>query len=145
MGGHYKTYDPDQLFLLPPSLREWLPESHLACFVSDVVDELDLGEIEKTYSTCLQGPSGYHPAMMVKILFYAYCTGVPSSRKIEKENYEDVAFRILVAGHHPDHDTIADFRRTISQPSRASSSRSSFSARRPNLSSSAMSPSMGRI
>jgi len=112
VSGHYKTYDPDQLFLLPPSLKEWLPESHLAYFVSDVVDELDLGEIEKTYSTRLQGQPPYHPALMVKLLFYAYCMGIPSSRKIEKETYEDIAFRILAAGYHPDHDTIADFRKT---------------------------------
>lgn len=112
MSGQYKTYDPDQLFLLPPSLKEWLPYGHLAYFVSDVVDELDLGEIEKTYSTRLQGQPPYHPALMVKLLFYAYCMGIPSSRKIEKETYEDIAFRILAAGHHPDHDTIADFRKT---------------------------------
>ena len=112
MSGTYKTYDPDQLFLLPPSLKEWLPEGHLAYFVSDVVDELDLGEIEKTYSTKLQGQPPYHPAMLVKLLFYAYCVGMPSSRKIEKETYEDIAFRILAAGYHPDHDTIADFRKT---------------------------------
>ncbi len=112
MSGQYKTYDPDQLFLLPPSLKEWLPESHLAYFVSDVVNELDLSEIEKTYSTRLQGQPPYHPAMMVKLLFYAYCMGIPSSRKIEKETYEHIAFRILAAGHHPDHDTIADFRKS---------------------------------
>jgi transposase len=111
VSGHYKTYDPDQLFLLPPSLKEWLPEGHLAYFVSDVVDELDLGEIEKTYSAKLQGQPPYHPAMLVKLLFYAYCMGIPSSRKIEKETYEDIAFRILAAGYHPDHDTIADFRK----------------------------------
>ena len=111
MSVHYKTYDPDQLFLLPPSLKEWLPESHLAYFVSEVVDELDLSDIEKTYSTRLQGQPPYHPAMMVKLLFYAYCMGTPSSRKIEKGTYEDIAFRIFAAGHHPDHDTIADFRK----------------------------------
>jgi transposase len=76
-----------------------------------MVDELDLSDIEKTYSTRLQGQPPYHPAMMVKLLFYAYCMGIPSSRKIEKETYEDIAFRILAAGHHPDHDTIADFRK----------------------------------
>ena len=108
---NYKTYDPDQLFLLPPSLKEWLPENHLAYFVSEVVNELDLGDIEQTYSTRLQGQPAYHPAMMVKLLFYAYCMGIPSSRKIETKTYEDIAFRILAAGHHPDHDTIADFRK----------------------------------
>lgn len=112
MSGNYKTYDPDQLFLLPPSLKEWLPEGHLAYFVSDVVNELDLDDIEKTYSTRLQGQPPYHPVMLVKLLFYAYCTGIPSSRKIENKTYEDIAFRILAAGYHPDHDTIADFRKT---------------------------------
>ncbi len=111
MSGHYKAYDPDQLFLLPPSLREWLPESHLAYFVSDVVSEIDISEIERTYSTRLQGQPAYHPAMMVKMLFYAYCMGIPSSRKIEEATHHDVAFRVLAAGHHPDHDTIADFRK----------------------------------
>ena len=112
MSGTYKTYDPDQLFLLPPSLKEWLPEGHLAYFISDVVDELDLSAIEKTYSAKPQGQPPYHPALLVKLLFYAYCMGIPSSRKIEKETYEDIAFRILAAGYHPDHDTIADFRKT---------------------------------
>lgn len=113
MSGHYKTYDPDQLFLLPPSLREWLPEGHIAYFISDVVDELNLTEIEieKAYSSRLPGQPPYHPAMMVKLLFYAYCLGIPSSRKIEQETYENVAFRILAAGHHPDHDTVADFKK----------------------------------
>jgi transposase len=111
VSGHYKTYDPDQPFLLPPSLKEWLPEGHLAYFVSDVVDELDLDDIEKTYSTKLQGQPPYHPALMVKLLFYACCMGIPSSRKIERGTYEDIAFRILAAGYHPDHDTIADFRK----------------------------------
>jgi len=112
VSGTYKTYDPDQLFLLPPSLKEWLPEGHLAYFISDVVDELDLSAIEKTYSAKPQGQPPYHPALLVKLLFYAYCMGIPSSRKIEKETYEDIAFRILAAGYHPDHDTIADFRKT---------------------------------
>ena len=68
--------------------------------------------LRQTYSTRLQGQPPYHPAMMVKLLFYAYCMGIPSSRKIERETYEDIAFRILAAGYHPDHDTIADFRKT---------------------------------
>jgi transposase len=76
-----------------------------------VVDELNLTEIENKYSNRLQGQPPYHPAMMIKLLFYAYCVRIPSSRKIEKETREDVAFRILAAGHHPDHDTIAEFRK----------------------------------
>jgi transposase len=111
MSTTYKPYEPDQPFLLPPSLKEWLPQNHLAYFISDVVDELDLRAIEGAYSTGLRGQPPYHPVMMVKLLFYAYCMGVPSSRKIERKTFEDIAFRILAAGHHPDHDTLASFRR----------------------------------
>jgi transposase/signal recognition particle subunit SEC65 len=108
----FKPYDQDQPFLLPPSLREWLPGNHLAYFISDVVDELSLDGIMKAYSNNDRGQPPYHPAMMVKVLFYAYCVGMPSSRKIEQKTYEDIALRFLSAGHHPDHDTIASFRRT---------------------------------
>lgn len=108
----FKPYDQDQLFLLPPSLREWLPENHLAHFISDVVDEISLGMIMEAYSGDGRGQPPYHPAMMVKVLLYAYCMGTPSSRKIEKKTHEDVAFRFLAAGHHPDHDTISSFRST---------------------------------
>lgn len=106
----FKPYAPDQMLLLPPSLREWLPEDHLAYFVSDVVDELDLSEVERAYESDRRGQPPYHPRMMTKLLMYAYCVGVPSSRKIETRTYEDVAFRVLAAGSHPDHDTIATFR-----------------------------------
>jgi transposase len=108
----FKPYDLDQPFLLPPSLKEWLPENHLAYFISDVVDELTLGEILEVYSNTNRGQPPYHPAMMAKLLLYAYCMGIPSSRKIEQKTHEDIAFRILAAGHHPDHDTIASFRKT---------------------------------
>jgi len=110
MGKSYKPYDLDQTFLLPPSLREWLPSNHLVYFVADVVSALDLSIIESVYGSDERGQPPYHPAMMVALLFYAYCTGSPSSRKIEKKTYEDIAFRILAAGHHPDHDTISSFR-----------------------------------
>ena len=80
----FKPYAPDQMLLLPPSLRDWLPEDHLAYFVSDVVDELDLSEIEHAYETDRRGQPAYHPRMMTKLLVYAYCVGVPSSRKIEE-------------------------------------------------------------
>lgn len=112
MGMTFKCYDQDQLFLLPPSLREWLPGNHLAHFISDVVDELDMKEFIKTYSNSYRGQPPYHPAMMLKVLLYAYCTGTPSSRKIERKTYEDIAFRFLAASDHPDHDTIATFRKT---------------------------------
>jgi transposase len=108
----FKSYDQDQLFLLPPSLREWLPGNHLAHFISDVVDELDMQEIEKVYNNTDRGQPPYHPVMMVKLLLYAYCVGIPSSRKIEQKTYDDIAFRFLAASHHPDHDTIAVFRKT---------------------------------
>jgi len=108
----FKPYDQDQLFLLPPSLREWLPENHLAHFISDVVDEISLDMIMEAYSGDSRGQPPYHPAMMVKVLLYAYCTGTASSRKIEKRTHEDVAFRFLAAGHHPDHDTVSSFRST---------------------------------
>ena len=112
MSKSYKAYDLDQTFLLPPSLREWLPGNHLAYFVADVVSALDLAKIEDRYGRDERGQPPYHPAMMVALLFYAYCTGIPSSRKIERKTYEDIAFRVLAAGHHPDHDTISSFRHT---------------------------------
>jgi transposase len=110
-GMTFRCYDQNQLFLLPPSLREWLPGNHLAHFISDVVDELDMKEFIKTYSNSDRGQPPYHPAMMLKVLLYAYCTGTPSSRKIEQKTYEDIAFRFLAASDHPDHDTIATFRK----------------------------------
>ena len=112
MNQRYKPYDPDQQFLLPPSLREWLPEDHLAYFVSDTVDELNLSAITQAYERAdPRGQPPYHPRMMVKLLVYGYCVGVASSRKIEQRTHEDMAFRVLVAGQHPDHDTIAAFRK----------------------------------
>jgi transposase len=108
----FKPYEPDQLFLLPPALRDWLPEGHLALFISDVVDTLDLEPIFNVYEQGDgRGQPPYHPAMMVKLLIYAYCMGKPSSRKIERASHEDVAYRMLAAGHHPDHDSLAEFRK----------------------------------
>lgn len=107
---NFKEYHPDQMLLLPPSLQEWLPEDHLAYFLSDVVEEMDLRDIYAEYDGSSGGQPAYHPQLMVKLLLYAYCIGVPSSRKIEKKTYEDVAFRVLCGGQHPDHDTIAEFR-----------------------------------
>ena len=107
----YRHYDPDQSYLLPPNLREWLPEGHLALFIGDVVDTLDLSAIREVYEAGDgRGQPPYHPGMMVKLLMYAYCTGKPSSRKIEKETWENVAYRVLSADQHPDHDSIAAFR-----------------------------------
>ena len=108
----FKPYDPDQMFLLPPALRDWLPEGHLALFVSDIVDELDLSAIFSAYQEGDgRGQPPFHPTMMVKLLVYAYCTGRVSSRKIEKATYEEIPYRVLAANQHPDHDSLAEFRK----------------------------------
>jgi transposase len=106
----FRPYDPDQPFLMPVSMREWLPSGHLAYFISDVVDHVDLSAIMNRYEEG-KGYPPYHPAMMVKVLLYAYCIGVPSSRKIEKRLEEDIAFRVLAANNTPDFRTISDFRK----------------------------------
>ena len=108
----FKPYTPDQLLLLPPALQDWLPEGHLALFIGDVVDEaLDLTPILAPYEIGDgRGQPPYHPALMVKLLVYAYCTGKPSSRQIERATYEEVPYRVLAADQHPDHDTLAAFR-----------------------------------
>jgi transposase len=111
MAKTYKTYLPEQDLLLPPSLRDWLPENHLVYCVSDVVDQLDLSAIESVYEEEDRGQPPYHPRMMTKILVYGYCVGVFSSRRIQKGLEEDVAFRVLAAGNQPDFRTIADFRK----------------------------------
>ena len=111
MAKTYRPYSPDQMFLLPPSLRDWLPENHLSYFVSDVVDNLDLSAIESVYEREDRGYPPYHPVMMTKVLVYAYCVGVFSSRKIQKRLLEDVAFRVLAADNQPDFRTISDFRK----------------------------------
>jgi len=113
----FRPYDPNAPLPLPVDLREWLPEDHLAYVISDVVDNtLDLSEIYRYYETVLRGQPPYDPRMMVKLLFYGYTVGIPSSRRIEKKTYEDIAFRVLTADQHPDHDTICDFRRVHVKP-----------------------------
>jgi transposase len=111
MAKTYRVYLPEQDLLLPPSLRDWLPEDHLAYFVSDVVDQLDLSAIESVYEDEERGQPPYHPRMMTKILLYGYCVGVFSSRRIEKRLVEDIGFRVLAAGNEPDFRTISDFRK----------------------------------
>lgn len=111
MRKRYRPYQPDQCYLLPPSLDEWLPQNHLARFVNDVVDELDLSAICDVYEKELRGYPPYHPAMMTKVLVYAYSIGVYSSRKIERRIQEDIAFRYLTAGNFPDFRTINTFRK----------------------------------
>ena len=109
MAKTFRPYEPDQLLLMPPSLADWVPEDHLARFVSDVVDTLDLTAIENTY-TEERGYPPYHPRMMVKVLLYGYSTGVYSSRKIARQLTDSVAFRFLAAGNAPDFRTVSEFR-----------------------------------
>ena len=101
----------DQDYLLPPSMNDWLPEDHLARFIVEVVEQLDLSKLIRRYSGC--GSSAYHPALMLALLVYGYATGVFSSRKIERATYDSVAFRFIAAEQHPDHDTLANFRKTF--------------------------------
>ncbi len=107
----YRAYEPEQLMLLPPSMQEWLPKGHLAYFMSDVVDELDLSEIKGKYEEERRGYPPYNPRMMVKVLLYAYCTGTGSSRRIARKLEEDIGYRVLAAGNQPDFRTISDFRK----------------------------------
>ena len=111
MSKTFRPYDPHQQLLLPAALQEWLPEDHLAYFVSDVVDQLDLSAITARYQVEERGGPPYHPRMMVKVLLYGYCTGVASSRHIAQRVHEDIAFRVLAANNTPDFRTISDFRK----------------------------------
>lgn len=111
MAKTYRPYVPEQDLLLPPSLRAWLPEGHLAYFVSDLIDQLDLSAITAVYEAEERGYPPYHPVMLTKVLVYGYCVGVFSSRRIQRRLVEDVAFRVLAADNHPDFRTIADFRK----------------------------------
>ena len=112
MAREFLPYDLDQQYLLPPSLKEWLPAGHLAFFVSDVVDSLDLSAIMDTYEKDdFRGRPGYNPAMLAKLLIYGYAQGKTSSRKLERSTYEEVPYRVLSGNQHPDHDSIACFRK----------------------------------
>ena len=101
--------DRDTAYLLPPSVNEWLPQNHLARFVVEVIDQLDLSELVRQYAG--RGSHAYHPAMLLGLLVYGYATGVHSSRKIERACHDSVAFRFIAANTQPDHDSIATFRR----------------------------------
>jgi len=101
--------DRETLYLLPPSIQDWLPEKHLARFVVEIVEQLDLQPLKTSY--CGRGSQPYNPEMLVALLFYGYATGVFSSRKLERSTYDSVAFRYIAANRHPDHDTIAAFRK----------------------------------
>lgn len=109
MSDHFRPLDRDTLFLFPPSVQDWLPENHLARFVAEIVAKLDLSSLRAKYSG--RGIEAYQPEMMVALLFYGYATGVFSSRKLERASYDSVAFRFIAANQHPEHDTIATFRR----------------------------------
>ena len=111
MSKGYRPYLPDQDLLLPPSLQEWLPEGHLVYFVSDVVNQLDLSAVHAVYGEEKRGQPPYDPRLMIKLLLYGYCTGVFSSRRIQKRLQEDIPFRVLAAGNDPDFRTISDFRK----------------------------------
>lgn len=110
MAKTFRPYEPDQIYLFPPSPRDWLPDDHLIFFLSDVVDSLDLSAIYCTY-TEERGYPPYHPLLMVKILLYGYARGIFSSRKLARACQEDVAFRVLCAENQPDFRTISDFRK----------------------------------
>ena len=106
---NFRTIDRQTGFLLPPSVDDWLPEQHLARFVVEIVDALDLRALSGDYRG--SGSKSYHPRLLLSVLFYGYASGVFSSRKLERATYDSVAFRFIAANDHPDHDTIASFRR----------------------------------
>jgi len=106
---NFRNFDRDTGFLLPPSVNEWLPERHLARFVAEIIDALDVSAMSNSYRGA--GSASYHPKLLLAVLVYGYATGVFSSRKLERATYDSVAFRFIAANEHPDHDTIATFRR----------------------------------
>ena len=115
MGYNFIDCDRDQLFLLPPSMRDWLPEGHLVWFILDVVDQLDLSSFLRRYRSDGWGRAAYPPKVMVALLLYAYCTGIRSSRKIEQACQENVAFKVITGGQVPDHTTISRFRQRFQE------------------------------
>ena len=106
---HFVPVDRDTAYLLPPSVDEWLPSDHLARFVVEVIERIDLSELVNQYAG--RGSAAHHPAVLLGLLIYGYANGVHSSRKIERATYDSVAFRYVAANTHPDHDTLATFRR----------------------------------
>ena len=106
---NFRPTDRETGFLMPPSVDEWLPEQHLARFIVEVVEGLDLRGMSGSYRG--SGSASYHPTVLLSILVYGYATGVFSSRKLERATYDSVAFRFIAGNEHPDHDTIATFRR----------------------------------
>ena len=110
---HFRPILRDVDFLLPPSVQDWLPEGHLARYVVEVVEGLDLRALEQAYSG--RGSLPYHPATLLSLLIYGYATGCYSSRKIERATYDSLAFRFIAANSHPDHDTLSSFRRRFAK------------------------------
>jgi len=111
MAYNFLPCDRNQVYLLPPSLTDWLPEDHLAWFVLDAVEQIDLSPFYTKYRTDGVGNSAFHPSMMATLLIYSYCTGERSSRKIEKHCQTDVAYKVVTANQYPDHSTISRFRK----------------------------------
>ena len=111
MAKTYRRYEPDQMFLMPPSLSDWLPASHMVYFIREILDTIDLAPITSVYENEERGYPPYNPTMMTGILLYGYCNGITSSRKLARHCEEDVAFRVLAANNQPDHRTISDFRK----------------------------------
>lgn len=111
MAYNFLPCDRNQAYLLPPSLKDWLTEGHLAWFVLDAIEQIDLSEFYKKYRTDGVGNSAFHPSMMVAVLIYSYCTGERSSRQIEKHCQTDVAYKVITANQYPDHSTISRFRK----------------------------------
>ena len=109
MSSNFVPVDRAQQYLFPPSIQDWLPENHLARFVVDIVSQLDLRPLVATYAG--KGVKAHHPQVLLSLLFYGYATGIFSSRKIERATYDSIAFRYISANTHPDHDTIATFRK----------------------------------
>lgn len=109
----FRPIDREIDYLLPPSVQDWLPEAHLARYVVDVVEGLDLSELERAYAG--RGSEAYHPALLLSLLIYGYATGTHSSRKIERATYDSLAFRFIACDQHPDHDTLSNFRRRFGE------------------------------
>ncbi|TBU98007.1 IS5/IS1182 family transposase, partial [Stutzerimonas kirkiae] len=100
----FRPVDRKTPYLFPPSVEGWLPENHLARFIVEVIDGLDLSQLQKAYAG--RGSAACHPGLLLSLLVYGYATGVFSSRKIERDTYDSVAFRFIAANDHPDHDTL---------------------------------------
>ena len=107
----FKEYNRNAYYLLPPSIDEWLPKEHLARFIVEVIEKLDISSIKNSYSH--KGKKAYHPEILLGLLFYGYATGTFSSRKIEEKSHSSIDFRYIAVNQHPDHDTIANFRKTF--------------------------------